>query len=129
MADHATELALLEREDARRQSENQSRELAETSRAQREAARFEARVEREIERRVSERIAARIVEHEERAERKRTSAIPEDSETEKAVLGAVLLDESTLPVVAAILRAADFYRPTHGAIIDTSICYISICSC
>lgn len=49
-------------------------------------------------------------------------AIPQDIETEKSVLGALVIYPEVLPQVAALLRRADFYSAVHGTI------YEAICS-
>lgn len=41
---------------------------------------------------------------------------PQDLEAEIAVLGSVLLDNSVLPAVRALLKVGDFYSPDHQAI-------------
>ena len=43
---------------------------------------------------------------------------PHDLEAEKAVLGAVMIDESVLALVAAVVQPKDFYHPAHAAIFE-----------
>jgi len=47
------------------------------------------------------------------------SRMPHSDEAEQAVLGALLLDNDALDRVADILKAADFYHPSHAAVWDT----------
>jgi replicative DNA helicase len=50
-----------------------------------------------------------------------TDNIPSDPEAEKAVLGAVLMDEASLYEAAEILTADDFYSTAHGDIFSAAI--------
>ena len=43
---------------------------------------------------------------------------PQNLEAESAVLGSMLLDNQTIPDVAAVLRKSDFYSPEHQAIFE-----------
>ena len=44
---------------------------------------------------------------------------PQDIETEKAVLGALMVDPNAIIKVADFLAASDFYKPTHQKIYET----------
>lgn len=50
-----------------------------------------------------------------------TSASIADLDLERAVLGAVLLDNEVLPVVTAHLSAADFHHPIHALLFESML--------
>ncbi len=43
---------------------------------------------------------------------------PQDTEAERSVLGAMLLDPTALNEIASLLEPEDFYRPTHGYVFE-----------
>ena len=46
---------------------------------------------------------------------------PQNLEAEAAVLGSMLLDNQTIPDVAAVLHGADFYSPDHQIVFETTL--------
>lgn len=49
------------------------------------------------------------------------TAIPQDVETEEALLGAMLYSRAAIDGVRHVLTPGDFYRPLHGAIFDAIV--------
>lgn len=75
-----------------------------------------AAIERSVPR--SSNVAAREAE---RANERELAPLRCDLEAEKAVLGAVLLDNSALPIAQLHVRAADFYHPAHSVIFECMV--------
>ena len=46
---------------------------------------------------------------------------PHSADAERAVLGSIMLDNTTLPIARGILSASDFYAKAHGIIFDAMI--------
>ena len=50
-----------------------------------------------------------------------TRVMPHSAEAEQSVIGAMILDNQTIPVVETIIRGEDFYQRQYGVIFDTMV--------
>lgn len=50
-----------------------------------------------------------------------TRVMPHSAEAEQSVIGAMILDNQTIPIVETIIRGEDFYQRQYGVIFDTMV--------